>query len=934
MIESAISNSIKIAIVGMTGSGKTVLITTLAMKMAQMALEDVYLAPFGDNRRETLRYTQSNWQTLNSGQWPPSTPAGELIELQWELSTKNAQATVQFLDCAGQDIRSLFSNDIINPASLDGDLKRVFDSVNSANVLIFLVNMKDLLATSDATSEILDLDQMLHVLQQRNDIPRRIAVAFSQYDKYKPEVDQRFNGDFLEYVRHNLPYLYGQYKRFHSFELIPVAAVNDTQSVVENGEVRQYPVPFFSSYNLETLIHWIADSVEELAALKNQPSPSNTPATNKNAYRKPAGKSKISTSKKNSPFLWITIPIALIITIIAICCICYYKSEAEAAKLCKQAVSLKSEKKYDDALIKINAARALSPDNYEYYQEQRAIKGLIADQKQRATKSLMAEPGSKDEASPSQNYSANQTDANDLYKQAVSLRDQKKYDEALAKINEALELRPGDTGFKNEKQKIDDLIAQSKRQDQANQLYKQAVSLRDQKKYDEALAKINEALELRPGDTGFKNEKQKIDDLIAQSKRQDQANQLYKQAISLRDEKKYDEALAKINEALILFPENVKLQDVKKSLSSANAELNRQKIAEGLYKQAVSFRNQKKYGEALMNINEALKMYPENNAYKNEKETIDFIIEAQNQTLSEPGIKAGERRAFYLKGVEFAFRWCPAGTFKMDNYSGYKVILTKGFWMQETEVTQKQWKAVMGNNPSEYNIGDNLPVNNVSWNDCQKFCKKFAQLGFPLQLPTEAQWEYSCRAGSTTAYFWGNALNGDKANCNGTEPFGTEVKGKYLEKMTPVKSYSPNSWGLYDMHGNVREWCQDWYDSYPSGGYLRNPTGPSSGIKRVIRGGYFHDEAEACTSYYRYGADEPDEQFYGNGFRCIVMDGAKAPETQPGIFDAEDEEPTDDDMADLFGDDDDAEDEDDDTTDMFDEADDADEDDADDVFDF
>lgn len=258
------SNLLKIAIVGMTGSGKTVLVSTLATRMTQITLEDIYLAPFGNNRRQTIKYVQSNWQTLNNGQWPASTPAGELIKLRWELNTKNCQASVQFLDCAGQDIRSLFRTEKFNPASLNGDLRTVYNSINSANVLILLVNMKDLLATWDATNEILDLDQMIHTLQQRNDIPRRIAVVFSQYDKYKPEVDQKFNGDFLEYVRHYIPNLYGQYKWFHNFEIIPVAAVNDTRIVVENGEVKQYPIPNFSSYNLEELIHWIADSVEQL----------------------------------------------------------------------------------------------------------------------------------------------------------------------------------------------------------------------------------------------------------------------------------------------------------------------------------------------------------------------------------------------------------------------------------------------------------------------------------------------------------------------------------------------------------------------------------------------------------------------------------------------------------------------------------------------
>lgn len=265
MTENLTSNSTKIAIVGMTGSGKTVLISTLATKMSQMALEGIFLIPEESNRRQTLLYMQSNWNTLNQGRWPASTPAGELIELKWELDVNNQQALIQFLDCAGQDIRSLFRTDNFNPDRLRGDLKRVYDNINSANILIFLVNMKDLLATPDYVEEFMDLDQMLHTLNQRKDIPRKMAIVFSQYDKYKPEVDQEFNGDFLEYLRHYIPLLHSQYIHKRNFEIIPVAAVNDTRSVIENGVVKQYPVPNFSSYNLETLIYWIADSVEELA---------------------------------------------------------------------------------------------------------------------------------------------------------------------------------------------------------------------------------------------------------------------------------------------------------------------------------------------------------------------------------------------------------------------------------------------------------------------------------------------------------------------------------------------------------------------------------------------------------------------------------------------------------------------------------------------
>ena len=187
--------------------------------------------------------------------------------------------------------------------------------------------------------------------------------------------------------------------------------------------------------------------------------------------------------------------------------------------------------------------------------------------------------------------------------------------------------------------------------------------------------------------------------------------------------------------------------------------------------------------------------------------------------------------------------------------------------MMETEVTQKQWKAVMSDKQCSFR-GDDLPVENVSWNDCQEFCKECKRLGLSVQLPTEAQWEYACRAGSTTAYFWGNALNGDKANCNGNYPCGTTTKGKYLGKTTPVGSYEANAWGLYDMHGNVGEWCQDWdSEDYPIGS-VTDPTGPSTGSYRVKRGGDWGDPAEYCRSASR-GGDWPEDRNCYWGFRVL-----------------------------------------------------------------
>lgn len=257
---------VQIAIVGMTGSGKTVLVSTLAMKMSQMADRGVFLSPIGDNRRQTLQYVQQNWKTLNRGEWPPSTPAGEIVQLHWELSTEKNVASVRFADCAGQDVRAIFDQNSFSSLSLSKDLRDVFQYLNRSNILLFLVNMEDVLGRSDKQSlkNVLNVDQMIYVLNQTPGIPRKCAVVLSQYDKYKPEVDQQFGGDVLEYLRAYLPQLHGQYVRNKSFEIIPVAAVEQTQTIFENGNVRKVPAPGFTSYNLDALIQWLANAVDEL----------------------------------------------------------------------------------------------------------------------------------------------------------------------------------------------------------------------------------------------------------------------------------------------------------------------------------------------------------------------------------------------------------------------------------------------------------------------------------------------------------------------------------------------------------------------------------------------------------------------------------------------------------------------------------------------
>jgi len=218
--------------------------------------------------------------------------------------------------------------------------------------------------------------------------------------------------------------------------------------------------------------------------------------------------------------------------------------------------------------------------------------------------------------------------------------------------------------------------------------------------------------------------------------------------------------------------------------------------------------------------------------------------------------QAGETEMVTLPGgAQMEMVWCPPGAFLMGSSEGgsdetpHRVTLTKGFWMAKTEVTQKQWKSVMGNNPSRFK-GDDLPVENVSWNDCQEFCQKTG-----LRLPTEAEWEYACRAGST----------GEYAGTGNLDEMGWYEDNSDYETH-PVGTKKPNAWGLCDMHGNVFEWCADWKGDYPNGA-VTDPEGASSGWSRVRRGGGWHDDAGICRSAFRGINFNPSYPNFVLGFR-------------------------------------------------------------------
>ncbi len=228
----------------------------------------------------------------------------------------------------------------------------------------------------------------------------------------------------------------------------------------------------------------------------------------------------------------------------------------------------------------------------------------------------------------------------------------------------------------------------------------------------------------------------------------------------------------------------------------------------------------------------------------------------------------------------------PAGNFTMGSPDGepgrygnegpqHGVTISQAFELQTTEVTQGQWEAVMGTNPSRFkNAGKDAPVEQVSWEDCQEFVRKLNERdpGKGYRLPTEAEWEYACRAGTSTALYSGpltirGANNGPELDAvawyggnSGVSYEGGLDSSGWPEKQYnhtkagthPVGQKKPNSWGLYDMLGNVWEWCSDWYDEYPSGS-VTDPRGPSSGSLRVDRGGGWGDGARYCRAADRGG---------------------------------------------------------------------------------
>jgi len=219
-----------------------------------------------------------------------------------------------------------------------------------------------------------------------------------------------------------------------------------------------------------------------------------------------------------------------------------------------------------------------------------------------------------------------------------------------------------------------------------------------------------------------------------------------------------------------------------------------------------------------------------------------------------------------------------------------EVTLTRGFWMAKYETTQGDWKRIVGDLPGELTeelpAGDDLPVGNVNFAEAELYCQKLTELAhnsgelptdWEFRLPTEAQWEYACRAGTTTATWFGDSLSSKQANFKG-KPYNGGEEGPSLGRAAPVGSYPANAWGLHDMHGNIFEWCRDWYRAkLPGGADPDLHDAESTATKsehgdrsRSRRGGAWTDEGWPCRSAFRLRF-EPERRYDHIGFRVVAV---------------------------------------------------------------
>lgn len=366
-------------------------------------------------------------------------------------------------------------------------------------------------------------------------------------------------------------------------------------------------------------------------------------------------------------------------------------------------------------------------------------------------------------------------------------------------------------------------------------------------------------------------------------------------------------------------PQKTSRKAVKKQESEANEAVREEKLMEEAQQEvaeAPTEETTEKAEETLTTVatpeDVAEETAPEEMAEESTEEEAATSRRERRCKLVNPGTKPGEQETITVNKVKYTFCWCPAGTFAMGSgeeelghtaaEKQHEVKISKGFWMLKTEVTQGMYQNLMGKNPSYFSPEGfgrdrvrqdgkpmdtkDFPVERVSWKEAQTFCEEFsAQAGAVFTLPTEAQWEYACRAGTTTPYYTGNEVKRTEANYN--------LPGKEgnLDRTEKVGSFGENAWRLCDMMGNVSEWCSDFYDAeYYANSPATDPQGPENGSgSHVLRGGNWNSIPYYCRSAsrnflnanYNYG-------HYYDGFRIVcVAGGDAAEETQEAIAEQE-----------------------------------------------
>ena len=268
-------------------------------------------------------------------------------------------------------------------------------------------------------------------------------------------------------------------------------------------------------------------------------------------------------------------------------------------------------------------------------------------------------------------------------------------------------------------------------------------------------------------------------------------------------------------------------------------------------------------------------------------------VEFETVTVDERGqvVNRYSKQAKFFKedlgnGVTLEMVSIPAGSFKIGSPPGEKgrsekeapqhTVNVPAFFMGKFEVTQEQYQQVMGENPSSFSFkGAKRPVEKVSWNDAVEFCEKLSQkTGRTYRLPSEAEWEYAARAGTTTPFHFGEAITTELANYDGNDTYASAPKGKCRKQTTEVGIFPPNAFGLYDMHGNVWEWCADtWHNNYKGA-----PSDGSAWIDnddeyQVLRGGSWAYIPNICRSAFRYDAYDRDNINLNIGFRVVCAFG-------------------------------------------------------------